>query len=1371
MRRLLILVLTAALAHLAAAIEPALAQGDWSVKRDPFDEKVIARYKRILDRNPGDKAALRNLIRLYQRHRTVDKLVREYEAGLKNRPDDFSALVILGHIHMAQGATDQALAYYERGAALRPTSPEVQTALGDLYRRAGKIDEARSAYDLALASTKSKAQQKVILRALADLALGKRDVEGARSYFDRYIALEPDNVQARIELGDALVQHGQHKAAIEVFAKAEARLRSDPARHVEVISRMGAAHEAAGDEEAAVREYRRAMARVGREYYLRKELTARIIEIHRRRQGLSDLLAQYEKEWPAGRRAHFEWDVLARLYEETGNQEKAIDAYRKATQKAPHELDTQRRLIALLETGGREDEALAQYEKVIKVAPGEPRFQLELAERYWRRGKEKQALALLAQMERRFPGDPGVHSAIADLYTRWGKGDAALDAYERLTRIEPGDVTHLVNLGEQYFQRNQKNKAVAVWKKIITNKSPQNHARLGEVYAEHDMLQEALAMYGKAIKDDPKNPEHYKGRAGVHERRRSFDKAVEDWEKVLEFTPSKNADKPARREARRRVVNLLKRGQGNQLYRRALEWERAFAKTPPDVEAGYFLVEAHVRERQYTKARQVLERLLSIDGDDLEAMDELVKVYKRELDYDKAVALLERLATLSPARQREYYNEIAEIKTAQRHDDEAIEWITRAVDSSPNDPLAHQRLAERYAEMQQFDKAIGAYEKALELDQRNFRAYFALAQLYKYNNAALKAAELYREVLRRATDEEILRKAGREAIALEEMTGTLGDLERVLVPLAFTFGHKPIYRYILVDLYDRYVPHLVGRWRAGETAARKELDRLGAHGLKPLLEALSDEKDVSQQRIAVDVLGYLGNKGAAAPLVRLAQKESEPGGSQRRAIGTLMQVVDWEMRVKALVAAGRLGDARTIDSLIALSKHPEKTMREAALFALGRTGHRDAIPPLLATLDQGNSIQTLGCLGLAQIPAARSETRVTAQLIATVKDRRNSDIARAACAFALGYMGERQAAPALIEILEHGNDETQRLAAWALGRLDDKRAVPALLSAYFSRHDRVREAVAWALARVTRGGSGSQQRTAADLGEYPMKRTKYDAEAVLAGLPGPLEDAWPSPDVLVGHQSDLAAGLREALSRHRDLVVRVLRDLDSDPDRFSLGPLTREISALPKARQDKVSQTLEQIARSIIPELAQLAQHRDPGVRGLALSVVSKIDTPETAKLLVAGMNDPRPAVRLAAMKATATYVRLHDKHGKELSSKVAARLREESWQGRTDAAQTLGSFGKYADEAALVQALGDDNAYVRQQAAVALGKLSRTSSVEALISATSDEVASVRLAAVESLGIIGGERARKRLAEVAGTDRDAAVAETARKLLGGTKN
>ena len=105
-------------------------------------------------------------------------------------------------------------------------------------------------------------------------------------------------------------------------------------------------------------------------------------------------------------------------------------------------------------------------------------------------------------------------------------------------------------------------------------------------------------------------------------------------------------------------------------------------------------------------------------------------------------------------------------------------------------------------------------------------------------------------------------------------------------PLSFMMAHKPIYRRVLVDLYLRYVPRLVERERHGNEevrkAARAELDRIGGHGLQPLLEALRDEKDVAQQRVAVAVLGHLGNKGAAAPLIRMARQEPPKDARKHR---------------------------------------------------------------------------------------------------------------------------------------------------------------------------------------------------------------------------------------------------------------------------------------------------------------------------------------------------------------------------------------------------------------------------------------------------------------------------------------------------------
>jgi len=625
---------------------------DWNVKRDPFDKTVIARYKGILAKNPHDGGALAKLLELYRRYRTVDLLHDEYDKALAKKPGDFSLLVTLARLDRAMNDDAKALARFEEAAKAKPEDPAVWIEIGTLDRNAGKLPDARKAFDAALAHAGSqKALKMKALRALADLALSANDVDAAKKYFEQYIALEPKNVQLRLELGDALLAAGKHDDAITAYREAEKLLGSDPARKMEVIARIGQALKENGDTTAAVAEYRRAIKLAPKGYYLENELTTRIVEIYRDLGKIAELLAQYEKEWPLGKRGYFEWDTLARLYEEQGRQDEAIAAYKKAVAKSPWELETQHRLIQLLENVGKDDEALKQYEEVVRVAPGEARFQIDLAERYWRRGDAKKALDTLKKLEGRFPGDAGILSAVADLYIRWNKEDLALAAYERLARLEPDDPSHLVTLGEQYFQRGDKDKAMETWKKIANAKTAIAEAKLGEVLNEHGMPAEALLHIAKAIKMEPNNPELYKTEATVREGQKQYQEAVTDWEKVLSLLPPNERAK--RREAQRRLVQIITRwGQRESEYR--AKWIRDFKKTPPDIEAGYYLVEYYTkRPGTENEPRTTLIKLHQLAPTDQDTILDLVKAYRNARKYDEAVALLLELAKLAPGRERE----------------------------------------------------------------------------------------------------------------------------------------------------------------------------------------------------------------------------------------------------------------------------------------------------------------------------------------------------------------------------------------------------------------------------------------------------------------------------------------------------------------------------------------------------------------------------------------------------------------------------------------------------------------------------------------------------------------------------------------------
>lgn len=1382
MRRLLPAAVAVALLS-TVAIRAASAQpDDWGpVVRDKFDKSVAAKYKAILAKNPHDADALNRLMAMYRKYRTIDQLKDEYTAALAKSPDDFDLLVVQARIAKSMGDEPGALAQFEAAAKAKPTDADVQVEIGTLYRNSGKKDEAKTAFDAALKHADDKKTKMTALRALADIAISNNDVDGAKKYFEQFIDLDPKNSQLRLELGDALMNASKFDDAIAAYRDAEKMLGSDPAKKMDVIARIGQTLKEKGDPDGAIAEYRRAIKLAPPGYFLENELTTRIVEIYRDQGKIPELLVELEKQWPENKRGFFEWDTLAGIYENVGRNDEAIAAYRKAIKANSYEIETQHKLITLLENLGKTEEALKQNEELAKNAPGEGRYQLELATRYWNKGDSKRALETLKKLESRFSGEPGMLSAIADLYIRWNKEDQAIALYVKLVKLEPNDPDHLVTLGEQYYMRGDKTKAMDTWKKIAEAKTAAAEARLGDTLDMHGMSAEGLLHYAKAIKMEPNNPELYKGEAKIRFGQKQYQEAVADWEKVLSLVPEK--EKSKRREAQRELVAIIvKWGAKENEYK--AKWLRDFKKNPPDIESGYFLVE-YYQKKPGTEGepRTTLERLHDLVPTDQETLLDLVKAYRTARKYDDAVKLLLDLAKAAPTREREAYTQISEIKGEQKCKEcakESIEWQLKAQAKAPTDPDGFQKLAERYRELGQLPEAIEAYNQTIKLDKSKWKAYFELAQLYVDVQEPTKASELYRHVLRNSNDDDEIDKAARKAIDLDENIGQLGELEKVLSSTAMLLAHKPIYRHKLIDLYYRYVLQEVRREHNDDpdvrAASRGNLDRLGTHGLKPLLEALHDDKDPAQQRIAVFVLGQIGNKGAAAPLVTLAKTEPKPdpitGGP--RTIGTLTQSPEMPVRVDALVAAGRLGDPGVIESVLELTKHEEVAMREAAVFTIGRAGDKKALTPLIAALDDDrDSVRALACLGLAAIDDNKAITAMTQ----TVGDAKRHDPVRAACAYGLGLRRAKGAIAVLTAALTDNHGETQRLAGWALGQIGDSGSIGPLLRAYFNRREDDRTELAWAIARTA--GTQPSPTALVNASDYPTTSTvttsggsgsastKLDLSAKIANLPGVVPTVTLPASVISAHVDDIVAGVDDALDQHRDVVLAALTDLDARSDGVGLAGLVGDGPV-----DDKTHAALAKVGAGVAPKVTEHAKDTDPKIRALVLSVLAKVDAKGIDDLLATTLADKRmldhtdeDKIRLVgttALAAVITVARTRPAAGQKLAPAIGKLLGSTDWQIRQAAALTLGALGGL-ELAALTKAATDAQAFVREPVAVALGASGAQGAVDPLLALSHDDIAAVRAAAARALGKVPGDAAKARRAEMA-SDPDKSVQAAATK-------
>src|SRR5439155_21647478 len=138
--------------------------------------------------------------------------------------------------------------------------------------------------------------------------------------------------------------------------------------------------------------------------------------------------------------------------------------------------------------------------------------------------------------------------------------------------------------------------------------------------------------------------------------------------------------------------------------------------------------------------------------------------------------------------------------------------------------------------------------------------------------------------------------------------------------------------------------------------AAADLRRLGGHGLRPLLGVLVDGEP-AQQRVAVALLGGVGNPSAAPALFKLALSHKVREREDRTAAV--------ELREQAALAAAEVATARDLPSLGKLMSESEKQVRVAAVHGYGRIDDKRAQAALVAALDDGaTDVQAIACSAL-----------------------------------------------------------------------------------------------------------------------------------------------------------------------------------------------------------------------------------------------------------------------------------------------------------------------------------------------------------------------------------------------------------------------
>ncbi|WP_437289636.1 tetratricopeptide repeat protein [Sorangium sp. So ce406] len=1348
----------------------------------PSNDALIARYTAIVMSQPSAPFPLQRLAQLYrERDGNLKKLAEEFERrAAQPGADAWASKVVLAGIYKQDGRYDDAIKTYEAAIADRPQDPAAMMALAQLEADRGDKARARAHYEKALPLLKVPADVEQTRRTLLALCLDLSDFQGAKAQHDALVKNAQGSLFVKAELGRELAARGHHARAEAEFRELVKSAAGDNRALAPALRDLGQslARQKKMDEAMAV--LKRAFAIAGSAAGVRAEILLIMTDAFRAEGKLAELIAILEAE----RGQDFQrLATLGALYEETGDVEKAIAIYRRALALDGKHIDTRLRLVHLLQTAGDLDTAIREYELLIKAAPSNADFVFELCETLIQRGDRPKALALLTQLEGRVANEPETLAAVADFYERVEEKDRALRVLQRLAAAGGGDPSHLVDLGDRYFQAGDKKKALETWariKQVVPNRA-RAAATLGEVYLDHDMVAEALASLREAAQLEPANSRYKKALAIALERTASslgnagprYVEARELWEQLLAGAGN---DKLLAREARTHIVSLW--SLTRELPSRVAPLAARFNASPPDLDAGRLLAEVQRKLHRLPDAEATLRRLVQAAPGDEDSLLALERVLVLQQNLLGAIDVLGKLVEVNPKRAREFYQRMAQYAAELYRDDDAIRYAARAVELSPEDASGHQKLGDMYRRRQDFPRAIAEYRQALAKNDRLFPVYFDLAELLLTAGQSDEADRLFRRVVRASNDEELVARAARMSMQVNLGRGSLEVLERELLPVAVGNPQKPLYRRLLVELYGAMTLPLMQKVRAegrgASAGARAELAKIGARAVKPLLDALADEKE-SQQKIAIEVLAYVENKSAGPALYNFAIGQADKG-----------------LRARAMIACGALRDPAMLERYeqmlaprdAAASVLPNDAVAVAATWGVARLAAGGGRPAaraeaLLARLlsSPAPEVRALAAVGLG----LTHDRKHAAALSAVARAPEAGSIPRAAAVRALGELGGGGEGPALfMSLADSSEPELRRAALITLARLGSGSgagpkggsgtgeaealaaggAAQAIAAGAFSSDEGLRAAAVSAAVALTRR---VYPRTREPL---PVPDGTLTVKDVLAGLDpdpfGPEDRA--AALVALGPALQRAAVAAVATSPERALVVAdaiLSRGARHVPDvargagatgaggeragggvALGLAPFTDGRAELAPELKKQVEAAVEGIAAAVVGGFVALVRHPAIEVRTRAVELLATRPEPEAQAAVVDALGDPEESVRRAALSALGAV-----KHGPTIAAVSGLLRSSSSWPLRVRAAEALGRLGAPGAGGAgagagrpsqVAETLGaaarsDAYALVREAAARALASADRAAAAPVLKQlAARDPEPRVRQAAVE---------------------------------------
>ncbi|MCG8359128.1 MAG: PEP-CTERM system TPR-repeat protein PrsT [Kiloniellales bacterium] len=646
---------------------------------------------------------------------------------LEIQPADTPSLLIAGAASYSLGRYEQALRYLN---ALIERVPSHQTGLRILAATRLKLGEFDAAISNLVPVTNETTGDAQLFAAVGSAAVLRGDFQSGHGLFERAVALEPDNIAARMNLGLTRIGLGD---AEQGLADLERAFNLD---HTNVL----------------------AATHLFNAYYQQKNYDA-AIEVARK---LQEALPESTQGF----------NLAGVAYAGKGDNAAAEALFRKAFEVKPGDPDTAANLAVLALRNEDLDEVRRLYREALDHNPGHLPTILRFADIEARTGRVEQVISLLEEAVEYNPDSVEPRLALGRIYLNRNEPEPALTALEGAPQQFRTSANFLLMIGQAQLMTGRPAKAIDTIERLVRTAPESVEARV--------LLAQSLTLLGRRERAREEletaleiDPEHRRARFEFAQHLTldgEFEEAADLLAELKEELPdsslipelegqialaqSRPEDAVAlyevafeQREAGPVLVRLVdalfrvdRDDEGRKLVADWLE------KFPGDLATKLAFARILAREGELDEADMALQELSEIEPDSSIIAELQGDIALGQGRFDDAVALLSkafegRKINFLLVKLANAHFEAGQMEQGQK----ALQgWL----DDSPNDLVTRFVLADSYRSQERWEEAKQGYESIVELAPDNVvglnNLAFALLRLGLADEALTHARRAYR---------------------------------------------------------------------------------------------------------------------------------------------------------------------------------------------------------------------------------------------------------------------------------------------------------------------------------------------------------------------------------------------------------------------------------------------------------------------------------------------------------------------------------------------------------------------------------------------------------------------------------------------------